>query len=484
MTSHALFEQLFGELVALLRTRPGDDAALDRLLAQGHALVTACPVTLVSGVEIVGQEDPLSLKSRLLARYVDTVTVMPEVEAEELLHLGRALAHDTAPVTSSPNIQIVLTPSITRVESAAPEELTLVATRAGDERRRTGDRRAVLTGARHRGPERRRAERRQAGERRLQLIKHHSSDLLRFQARFVEAVRRGAWAPALQALHAFIETLPSVPVKDRRTYAIGARRMLTTGAIEGFVDIALRDALDAPAAARVLRWIGLDGAEVILARIMESEATGPRRVLYEILSGMPDAFPLVLPYLSRGRWHEVRHAAELLGRLGNRDAIEPLKRRLVDPDERVRASVVAALAEFPPGAVADWLRLALASPSPGTRTAAAEAIARRRASAFAMPLLGMLERERDPEAWRAEARALGVMQTPDAVAGLVKAALSRRTFLRGGFTVEQRLEATRALAQAEGPACRAALERIACEGHGAVRGEAVRLLADRLRVAG
>lgn len=485
MPPHVLFEQLFGELVALLRTRPGDDAAQDRLLAQSTALVAACPVTLASGVEILGQEDPLSLKSRLLARFVDTVQVAPGVEAEELLHLARALAHDTAPVGSTPNVQVVLIPAVTRVAQATAGEPALVASsRLGDERRRTSDRRAVLSGARYRGPERRRADRRQAGERRLLLIKHQASDLLRFQARFVEALRQGAWAPALQALHAFVDTLPSVPVKDRRTYAIGARRMLTTAAIAGFVDLALRDALDAPAAARVLRWIGLDGAEVILARIMESEATGPRRVLYEILGGMPDAFPLVLPYVNRGRWHEVRHAAELLGRMGNRDAIEPLKRRLLDPDERVRAAVVSALAEFPLGEVADGLRLALASPSPRTRTAAAEAIARRRASAFAMPLLGMLERERDPEAWRAEARALGVMQTPDAVAGLVKAALSRRTFLRGGFTVEQRLEAARALAQAEGPASRAALERIAREGHGAVRGEAVRLLADRLRVAG
>jgi hypothetical protein len=483
VTSHALFEQLFGELVALLRTRPEDDAAQDRLLTQSHALVSACPVTLVSGVEVLGQEDPLSLKSRLLARQVDTVTVTPGVEAEALLHLARALAHDAAPVGSSPNIQVVLTPSITRLVSTVPEELELVATRTGDERRRVGDRRAVLSGVRHRGPERRRSERRQEGERRLLLIKHQSSDLLRFQARFVEAVRQGAWAPALQALHAFVDTLPSVPVKDRRTYAIGARRMLTTDAIAGFVDIALRDALDAPVAARVLRWIGLDGAEVILARIMESEATGPRRVLYEILGGMPDAFPLVLPYVSRGRWHEVRHAAELLGRLGNRDAIEPLKRRLVDPDERVRAAVVAALAEFPLSEVADGLRIALASPSPKTRSAAAEAIARRRAAAFAMPLLGMLAQERDPEAWRAEARALGVLQTPDALAGLVKVALSRRTFLRGGFAVEQRLEAARAIAQADGPACRAALERLAREGDGAVRGEAARLLADQLHAA-
>jgi hypothetical protein len=484
VTSHVLFEQVFGELVALLRTRPQDHAAQDRLLTQGTALVSARGVMLESGVEILGQDDPLSLKSRLLTRYVDTVHVEAGIEAEELLHLARALAHDTAPVGSTRNIQVVLVPTTVHVTATVPDELELEASRTGDERRRVGDRRAVLSGVRHRGPERRRAERRQAGERRLLLIKHQASDLLRFQARFVEAVRQGAWSPALQALHAFVDTLPSVPVKDRRTHAIGVRRLLTAPAIEGFVDIALRDALDAPVAARVLRWIGLDGAEVILARIMESEATGPRRVLYEILGGMPDAFPLVLPYVNRGRWHEVRHAAELLGRMGNREAIEPLKRRLVDPDDRVRTAAVSALAEFPLGDVADGLRIALASPSGKTRSAAADALARRRAAAFAMPLLGMLEHERDPEAWRAEARALGVLQTPDALAGLVKVALSRRAFLRGGFSVEQRLEAARALAQSEGPAARAALERLAREGDGAVRGEAARLLADRVRAAG
>ena len=484
MTSHALFEQSFGELVALLRTRPQDHAGQDRLLAQCAALVATRSVTLASGVEILGEEDPLSLKSRLLARMVDTVEIAPGAEAEELLHLARALSHDTAPVGSTAHIAVSLIPSIVPETPAALEELELAASRSGDERRRAGDRRSPLGGARYRGPERRRGERRQVGERRLVLIKHQAADLVRFQSRFVDALRQGAWAPALQALHRFIETLPSVPVRDRRSHAIACRRLISPASIEGFVDIALRDALDAPAAARVLRWIGLDGAEVILARIMESEATGPRRVLYEILGGMPDAFPLVLPYLSRGRWHEVRHAAEVLGRMGNADAIEPLKRKLADPDERVRVAVVSALAEFPLGEVADGLRIALASPSARTRSAAAEAIGRRRAVAFAMPLLGLLAQERDPEAWRAEARALGVMQTPDAMSGLVKVALSRRAFLRGGFALEQRLEAVRALAQADGSAPRAALERLTREGDGPVRAEAARLLADRYRAAG
>lgn len=480
----ARFDQPFGELVALLRTRPEAHDAQDRLLAACTALVSTQGVRLESGVEILGQDDPRSLKSRLLARLVDAVEVSPGAEAEELLHLARALAHDTAPLGSTAHVRVAVIPAISRRPAAPAIAVLPASSRNEGDRRRTADRRAVLSGARHRGAERRRAERRQAGERRLQIVKHQSTGLLRSQARLAEALRQGAWSAALQALHAAVSTLPLVPLKDRRAHAIGVRRLLTRPALEGFVDIALRDALDAPVAARVLRWIGLDAAEVILVRIMESEATGPRRVLYEIVGGMPDAYPLVVPYLTRGRWHEVRHAAELLGRMRNPDAIEPLKRRLVDPDERVRASVVTALAEFPLGEVADGLRIALASPSPGTRSAAADAIGRRRAAAFAMPLLNLLEQERDPGAWRAEARALGVLQTPDALAGLVQVALSRRAFLRGGFPVERRLEAVRAIAQAEGPAARAALERLAREGDGPVRGEAARLLTERVRAAG
>jgi hypothetical protein len=483
MTSHALFEQLFGELVALLRSRPQDHAAQDRLLAQCTGLIAAHAVHLESGVEVLGEEDATSLKSRLLARLVDTVEIGRSAEAEELLHLARALAHDTAPIGSSPNVAVTVIPAFPQASRGVPQVVPPAPPR-GDDRRHLGDRRSPLVGARYRGPERRRIERRQAGERRLQLVKHQSADLLRYESRLAEALRQGAWAASLQALHGFVSMLPSVPQRDRRTHAIAVRRMLGRPAIEGFVGIALRDALDAPVAARVLRWIGLDAAETLLVSIMESEAIGPRRVLYEIVGGMPEAYPLVVPYLTRGRWHEVRHAAELLGRMRNPDAIDPLKRRLADPDERVRTSVVAALAEFPLGEVADGIRIALASPSPGTRSAAAEAIGRRRAAAFAMPLLNLLEQEQDPAAWRAEARALGVLQTPDALAGLVKAALSRRAFLRGGFPVEQRLEAVRAIAQAEGPGPRAALERLAREGDGAVRGEAGRLLADRLPAAG
>lgn len=486
MSSHALFEQQFGELVALVRNRPHDHAAQDQRLASCTALVATRAVELDAGVEVLGEEDPGSLKSRLLARMVDRIQILPNADAEELLHLARALAHDSAPLTPTPHVQVALIPSLAAVPrlTLMPSSPEFTPTRSGDDRRLAGERRNPLTNARYRGPERRRRERRASGERRLLLIKHLASDLERFQGHLGDALRQERWAVALQAASAVIDTLPSVPFEDRRGRAMAARRMLSRPAIEGIIDIALRDPVEAPRAARVLRWVGLDAAEAMLARLMANETVGPRRVLYEVLGGMPDVFPLVVPFVARGRWHEVRHAAEILARLGKPEAIDPLKKRLTDADERVRTAVVQALSEFPLGEVADGLRIALASPSPRTRSAAAEAIGRRRAAAFAMPLLSLLERERDPEAWRAEARALGVLQTPDAVTGLLKVALARRTMLGGGHPTELRLEAVRALAQADGPVARAALERLAREGDGAVRGEAARLLADRTAAAG
>ncbi|MCU0620422.1 MAG: HEAT repeat domain-containing protein [Gemmatimonadales bacterium] len=483
--THALFEQQFGELVALVRSQPLEHAAQDQRLAACTALVASRAVELDAGVELLGEEDPQSLKSRLLARMVDRILILPNADAEELLHLARALAHDSAPLGSTPHVQVQLVPDLGALPrlTLMPSAPEFAPTRSGDDRRLTVERRSSLSGARYRGPERRKRERRASGERRLLLVKHRAGDLERFQAHLVEALRQERWAVALQATAAVLETLPSIPFEDRRGRAMAVRRLLGRPAVEGLIDIALRDPVEAPRAALVLRWIGLDAAEAMLARLMGTETVGPRRVLYEVLGGMPDVFPLVVPFLSRGRWHEVRHAAEILARLGKPEAIDPLKKRLTDPDERVRTAVVAALAEFPLGEVADGLRIALASPSPRTRSAAAEAIGRRRAAAFAMPLLSLLERERDPEAWRAEARALGVLQTPDAVTGLLKVALARRSMLGGGFAQELRLEAVRALAQADGPAARAALDRLAREGDGAVRGEALRLLSERTAAA-
>jgi len=483
------FTQRFGDLVALLRADPANDAAQDLALETCTAIANSQPIRLEAGVELVGEEQPLSLKSRLLARQVDAISISPGVEEEELLRLARALAHDSAPIVSSPHISAQV------IDMAVPNwnGLTLMdggaesfsPPRDGGDRRLGADRRDLLRGVRYRGQERRRTERRVTGERRLVLVKHVATDVQKVHERLARAIKEADWRTALHLSSVQLQTLPAVPYEDRRRQSILLRRLLTPAAFDGIVRLALADPIEAGPAATVLRWGGLDAAEVMLRVLMEAESVGPRRILFEVLGGMPEIYPIVLPYLLGGATHEVRHAAELAGRLRNPAAIDPLKRRLTDLDERVRAAVIQALAEFPLGEVVESMRIALASPSPSTRFAAVDAIGRRRALGFAMPLLSLLDHERDPQVWKAAVRSLALLGTPDALTGLARLALVKRSFLTGkGWSVEQRVEAVRALAQLRGQGARASLERIARETDEPVRGEALRALQEPMSAAG
>lgn len=489
MSSQDLFTQRFGDLVALLRADPANDAAQDLALETCTAIANTQPIRLDAGVQVAGEEQPLSLKSRLLTRQVDTISIAPGVEEEELLRLARALAHDTAPIVSTPHIMAQL------IDTVVPNwnGLTLIngggqeftPPRDGGDRRMGADRRDLLRGVRYRGQERRRAERRVTGERRLALVKNVATDVQKMHERLARAVKENDWRTVLHLSSVELATLPSIPYEERRRQSILLKRQLSPAAFEGIVRLALADPLEAGAAANVLRWGGLDAAEVMLRVLMEAESVGPRRILFEVLGGMPEIYPMVLPYLLGGAAHEVRHAAELVGRLRNPAAIDPLKRRLADGDERVRASVIQALAEFPLGEVVESMRIALGSTSPSTRFAAVDAIGRRRALGFAMPLLALLEHERDAQVWRATVRSLALLGTPDALTGLARLAVVKRSFLTGkGYSLEQRLEVVHALSQVPGPGIRATLERIARETDEPVRSEAMRALQEPMSAAG
>ena len=102
-----------------------------------------------------------------------------------------------------------------------------------------------------------------------------------------------------------------------------------------------------------------------------------------------------------------------------------------------------------------------------------------------MPLLSLLEHERDPHVWKAAVRSLALLGTPDALTGLARLALVKRSFLTGkGCSVEQRTEVVRALAQIHGQGVRATLERIARETEEPVRSEAMRALQEPMSAAG
>ncbi|HEX5387057.1 MAG TPA: HEAT repeat domain-containing protein [Gemmatimonadales bacterium] len=475
----------FGDLVALLRVDPGNDAAQDLALAAACRAVSARAVSVEGGVERGIPDDGLSLSGRLRARQIDALHVAAGASARELLVLARALSHDTTPVVASAHVRIEALVAVARAGfdfTGGPASDPLGPPRDDTDRRHWLERRRAF-GARWRAREHRTAaDRRARGERRLRALKHHEIEIAQLLNRLDHAALLSSWKHALELADCLRAYAPRVPAEARRTFGIVARRHLPPAALDGMVGVALREPGLRNAAAGVLQWAGLAGAEVMLAAICRSEGVAGSEFLYDALGEMDEAFVCVAPLLASLHWHEVRHAALILGRQRRPEALEPLQRRLGHGDERVRAAVLHALAEFPLDASADAFRSALAHPSAGTRAAAAAALARPEAAAFADALTSALRQERDAAAWAAVARALGAIASADTCDALASAALARRKlFAMRGFGVTRRRAAVAALARASGGLAAAALERVAREGDAPVREAARAALASRYK---
>ncbi|MGH7515964.1 MAG: HEAT repeat domain-containing protein [Gemmatimonadales bacterium] len=477
MNATETFIARFGHLVALLRVDPGNDAAQELALSAALQAVADGPVTVEAGFDRGGAGEDLTLQGRMRARYVDVLRVSPAAAPAELLVLARALSHDGTPVVPAAGIELEQFPVAAPGSAPAAQPPSVSSARADGERRRHTERRQ-WNGRRFTGRDRRReSDRRQTGERRLRLLKQQEADIGEVGARLGRAAAGGAWSEALEHAQALIDLAPRVPAMERRTFGIVTRRQLSRGVLAAFVEHALRDPADRARTVEVLRWAGSDGIDVMLDAVCKSEVVGARRFLHDALGGLPDAYAAVVPLLSSPTWHEVHHAAGILGRMGRAEAL-PLLRPLLDHvDPRVRSAAVHALAEYPPSEAGDGLHAALTHPSGATRAAAADAIGGRRVAGFAMPIVAALETEREGTAWRAMAGALAAIGTAESCAALATIALSRRALTGGGYSKGQRLEAVRALAHADSGHAAGALERVAREAQGAVRTAALDALA-------
>jgi hypothetical protein len=475
VTASERFITRFGDLVALLRVDPGNDAAQDLALSAALNAVSDGAVAVEAGFDRGEAGEDLTLQGRMRARYVDVLRVSPSVEPAALLALARALSHDGTALPTAPGIELERFPMLER-PTASAEPPTYSPTRAEGERRRQLERRRWRNG-KFTGLERRRsADRRQTGERRLRLLKQQEADIGELKRLLARAVAAGSWSEALEYALALIELAPRVPAVERRTFTIASRRQLSRGVLAGFVEHALREPADRGRTVQVLRWAGIDGIEVMLDAVCRSEVVGARRFLHEALGSIPEAYTAVAPLLGSRVWHEVHHAAGIVGRIGNPDAVLHLRALLDHADPRVRWAAVHALAEFPSAEAAEGLRAGLTHESAATRAAAADAIAGRRLAPFAMPVVAALEHERDGAAWRAMAGALAAIGTAEACEALATIARTGRG-LAGGYTRSQRLEAVRALAHASSRHAAGALERVTREAGGTVRQAAVEALA-------
>lgn len=434
------FTDQFGWLVVLLRREPGNVLAQKLALRRALATLKQGPFVLEPGITYSEVPDETSFQGRLLLRRIETIEFAPDAPPGEVLDLARALASDTAPLPSSEKVQA----------------RQLSVERAGNDV--TPARLAPVDGSSDLTP---------SGRSRTMAGPVAESEKL---ARVLEAsATQGHWMEALHAAQALVRLIPRFPDHERRGYLIGLRRLFGHHILEEFIFFAMRATEEQARVSEVLNFAGPEALELMVEHACRSEAIGPRRFIHDMLAATPEAVPLLLPLLHSSRWHEVRHAATLLGRIGVASAISPLRATLGHPEAKVRQAVVEALARFSENSVVEPIRQALGDASPGTRASAAHALARRNSPALAMPILAALETEKDPEAWSGLVNALARIESAESIGTLVTLALDRRPMFGTGRPMSLRLMAVKALADARSPVATNALDQLAREADGPVR---------------
>ncbi|MEO8294054.1 MAG: HEAT repeat domain-containing protein [Gemmatimonadota bacterium] len=431
------FDRHFGRLVVLLRLEPANISGQKDALRCAMALLEG-PVLLEAGIEYSDVPDEGSFKGRLLYRRVDSIVVDEDARPAEVLVLARALASDTLPVENSPSIQVELLPvSAVRSDLHGASSTAPVIPEPVAFRPRT--------------------------------ISGPVEDSEMMLKALDQSLGQGHWMEALHAAQSLVRLTPRYPEHERRGYLIQLRRIFHRKMLENFIDFAMRSTEEQPRLAEVLHFAGPEAVELMVDHICQAESIGPRRFLHEVLASIPESLPLLLPRLDSPRWYEARHAVELIGRLGQTDTIPVLVKALEYSDARVRQAAVIALARFDTPAVLIPIRRALLDQAPGTRASAAYALADRHSPALAMPILAVLEGEKDLGAWTALVTALVRIDSAEALKSLLALALDHHAILKSARPIAQRVAIVEALAASGSAGARGALERLVNEGEGALR---------------
>ena len=106
---NSVFVKRFGDLVALLRVDPGNDAAQDLALTAAASAVAGTPRSRwMPPSEVAGSAEGLGLRARMIARQVDRLRIAAGAEPYELQAVARALAHDLTPIPATPHVEVEL----------------------------------------------------------------------------------------------------------------------------------------------------------------------------------------------------------------------------------------------------------------------------------------------------------------------------------------------------------------------------------------
>ena len=103
---NSVFVKRFGDLVALMRADPGNDAAQDLALTAATSAVASTPVEVDASSDAAGSREGVGLRARMIARQVDRLRVAAGAQPHELEAVARALAHDLTPIPATPHVQV------------------------------------------------------------------------------------------------------------------------------------------------------------------------------------------------------------------------------------------------------------------------------------------------------------------------------------------------------------------------------------------
>lgn len=281
--------------------------------------------------------------------------------------------------------------------------------------------------------------------------------------------RQGKWIEFVQVLDRLLYHHDRLHDGDaKRAFLVGIRRLQRPVLLQGVAQLIPGHRDMREICTRVLGRSGETGADVLIDNLIGSDISGERRAYLDALRQCPAAVNSLLFLLNDDRWFVVRNAAWLLGELGSADADRRLAELMAHREPRVRRAVATALGRLATSRALLALLQAINDPSPDVRLQAVQAIASARNPRAVPWLIEAMDHEQDTDVQGALMAALGSTPTEDGVARLMRAAEAGGMLVRKPAAV--RLRAIEALAEANTPSARQALQNLLSDRDREIRG--------------
>lgn len=251
-----------------------------------------------------------------------------------------------------------------------------------------------------------------------------------------------------------------------RQYGIAIRRMMPRSVVEQLARLVTK-AEHKQAGQAVMRRVGADATEALLALLAGSDKMEDRRAYFDTLRQMTEGTDLLVNMLTHDEWFVVRNVADLAGELRLETAVPRLAKHARHPDERVRRSVAVALARIGAASGLEALRTLLRDKSPAVRLALVQQVGAR-LRGLAMSISVALDEETHAEIVREMLQAMGRIGTAETVKVLANAAAPGGRLL-GRKPVANRIAAIEALGLSGSPQAEAVLRSLSDDREPRVR---------------